>query len=368
MSDTGRRPPTQTINSGIYGAQLATLLNGGAVAQALSVAAELGIADALAGGPMTAVDLAEQLGTDPDATTRLLRALTSSGVFQETPEGEAALAPVGQVLRSGVDGSLRDYAIFVGREWHRAWGELLGAVRSGTPAFELAFGTSFYDYLASNPESDARWSRYLEQSTDAMIFHDAVLDELDLRGDERIVDLGGGKGAMLAALLVRHPGATGVLVDLPFVVSDAHDVLDQQGVADRCEVIGGSFFDGVPPGGDVYLLARVVSNWEDDAALALLTDIRSAIAPGGRVFAVEGVVPDDGRPHFTKIADLGNLMIGGRLRTGSAWRALLGGAGFEEVEIRTTKSVVFSVVEGRAPGDRSAAGLAATARDMGGTP
>lgn len=340
-----RRAPASV--AGMYGAQLATLLNGTAIAQAISVAAELGVADVLADGPMEPGGVAEATGADAEAMRRLLRALSSVGVLQETPDGLVALAPLGQVLRSDAERSLRDYAVFVGREWHRAWGHLLTAVSDGVPAFEAAFGTGFYDYLSSHPESDQRWSRYIDQSTQALIVDDQVLDHLRLRGDERIVDVGGGRGAVLAAILARHPDASGVLVDLPFVVDGAFEVLEEQGVADRCKVVGGSFFDGVPGGGDVYLLARVVSNWEDDAAVALLTGIRSVMAPEGRLLAVEGVIPDQPRPHFTKIADLGNLVIGGRLRTESAWRQLLVTAGFEPVEIRTTQSVVFSVVEAR---------------------
>jgi hypothetical protein len=331
----------------MYGAQLATLLNGTAIAQAISVAAELGVADVLAGGPMDSTAVAEATGADAEAMTRLLRALSSVGVLQETPDGLVALAPLGQVLRSDAERSLREYAVFVGREWHQAWGQLLAAVRDGVPAFEAAFGTGFYDYLASHPESDARWSKYIDQSTQALIFDDQVLDQLGLRGDEHIVDVGGGRGVVLAALLARHPEASGVLIDLPFVVEDAYAVLEEQGVADRCKVVGASFFDGVPAGGDLYLLARVVSNWEDAAAAALLTGIRSVMEPDGRLVAIEGVIPDGPRPHFTKIADLGNLVIGGRLRTESAWRQLLEDAGFEAVEIRTTQSVVFSVVEAR---------------------
>ncbi|MBA2280565.1 MAG: acetylserotonin O-methyltransferase [Actinomycetota bacterium] len=341
-------PGSRQSPAGIYGAQVATLLNGAMVAQAISVVAELGVADLLADGPRPTTELAAATGTHEGSLFRLLRALAAVGVLQDGGDGSFSLTPMGQLLRSDVDGSMCEYAAFVGGDWQRALGALLGAVRTGSTGFEAAFGKPFYEHLATEPEAEARWNRYLDQTTQSLLLDDNVLDQVPVAAGETVVDVGGGRGQILAELLRLNPGVKGVLTDLPFAVEGADEVLRAAGVADRCDVVGGDMFHGVPPGADAYFLCRVLTNWDDERCHALLTGIREAMAPGGRVVAVEGIVPDGGGPHFTKLADLGNMVVGGRLRTRSEWDRLLGGAGLGAIEIRTTRSVVFTVIEAQA--------------------
>jgi precorrin-6B methylase 2 len=325
---------------------LAQMLAGAWLAQALSVAARLGIADRLAAGPLSAAELAERLETDAIATYRLLRALAGAGVFRESEDGRFALTPLASPLRADAPDSVRDYAIMAGERW--VWasiGGLMHSVKTGAPAFHHLFGVPLFDYYVAHPEAGRIGSDGLKSVGRGQ--DEAVAATLELRGGRRLVDVGGGQGGLLAALLAAHPEAEGMLFDLPHVVALAPPVLAAAGVASRCRITGGDFFEALPRDGEIYLLRKVLHDWDDRRADQLLAVCRDAMPAGARLVVAEAIVPEGNAPAYAKLLDL--LMLayaGGRERTEREYRALLAAAGFTVDRIVPTRSSL-SLIEAR---------------------
>ena len=325
---------------------LAQMLAGAWLAQALSVAARLGIADRLAAGPLSAAELAERLETDAIATYRLLRALAGAGVFRESEDGRFALTPLASPLRADAPDSVRDYAIMAGERW--VWasiGGLMHSVKTGAPAFHHLFGVPLFDYYVAHPEAGRIGSDGLKSVGRGQ--DEAVAATLELRGGRRLVDVGGGQGGLLAALLAAHPEAEGMLFDLPHVVALAPPVLAAAGVASRCRITGGDFFEALPRDGEIYLLRKVLHDWDHRRAGQLLAVCRDAMPAGARLVVAEAIVPEGNAPAYAKLLDL--LMLayaGGRERTEREYRALLAAAGFTVDRIVPTRSSL-SLIEAR---------------------
>ena len=326
-------------------AALINLVNGFKVSQALHVAATIGIADLLKNGPQTSDDLAAATRTHAGSLYRLLRALASVGVFREDEDQRFALTPLGECLRSDAPEPVGQWAIFTGQpEYWQAWGRLLDSVRSGEHAFRLTHGMTSWEYYERNPEAgaafdDAMTSRSHRQAT-------AMLNACDFGRFARVVDVGGGRGALVAEILAKHQSVRAVLFDQPHVVVGAEDVLRAFGVADRCQVVGGDFFDGVPSGGDAYLLKFILHDWEDDRATAILRNCRRAIAPDGRLLVIESEISPPNEGATAKFLDLTMLVhTGGRERTHDEWVALFAAAGFRLVGAMPTEAQV-SIIEG----------------------
>jgi hypothetical protein len=304
------------------------LINGYRVTQAIHVAATLGIADLLADGPRTSDELADAAEADPQALYRLLRALASVGVFEEHEGRVFSSTALGEPLRSDAAEPLGGWAAFVGRPDHwAAWGDLLHSVRTGENAFRHVHGQDVWAYRSAHPEEGAIFDRAMTDLSRSS--NRALLGAYDFGRFTTIVDVGGGNGALLAAILAEHRAARGVLFDQPHVVGGADAVLADAGVAERCGVVGGSFFDAVPEGGDVYLLKSVLHNWRDDEALAILLACRRAAAEGATLLVVERPL---GRPNegaAAKFMDLNMLVSAGGLeRTVEEYAALFEQAGF----------------------------------------
>jgi hypothetical protein len=318
------------------------------ISRAAQVAAKLGLAGLMRDGPRAPADLAAETGTDPNALRRLLRALAGFGVFAEDAAGRFGLTSLAEPLRSDAPGgSLRDFAILLGEpESWRAWGALEHSVRTGRPAFEHVFGRPLFDYLAANPEParlfDAAMASRSAQEAATFV---AAYDLSDLEGT--VVDVGGGRGTLLAAVLRANPALGGVLFDLPHVAEAAREALAAAGLAARCRIETGDFFERVPAGGAVYLLHRVIHDWDDARAGRILAHCRAAMPPrGGRLLLLEAVVPPGNTPHMAKLLDL--LMLvwpGGRERDEAEYRALLAAAGFALAQIVPTASPAVSVIE-----------------------
>jgi hypothetical protein len=308
--------------------ELRQLVDGFQVSQGLAVAAQLGIADLLADGARPSDELAAACGADPAALYRLLRALATTGVLRELDARCFELTAVGEGLRSDVDGSLAGWAAFIGSgAYWSAWGALGHSVRTGGNAFQHVHGEDVWTYRSTRPEESARFDRAMA-SLSGQTGADAVAS-YDFTAFGTIVDVGGGTGAFLARVLGAAPAARGVLFDLPHVVAGARPVLAAGGVDGRCTVVGGSFFDGVPSGGDAYILRAVVHDWADDDAVRILGAVRAAIPDHGTVLLVERIVtgPNEGRP--TKFSDLNMLVApGGRERTQAEFDELFRRAGF----------------------------------------
>src|SRR5215212_6381768 len=309
---------------------LLRLMAGTWVSHAISLAARLGIPDLLAEGAKGGQELARATGTHPPSLYRLLRALASVGIFQEAEDGRFHLTPLAEPLRDGVPGSLRAFAIMLGEDWHwRAWADLPHAVHTGQSAFEHLYRVTNFDYWAQHPEAEAIFDNAMTSRGAAQ--NAAVVAAYDFAGIGTLVDVGGGHGSLLAAVLRAHPAMRGVLVDRPEVIAGARAYLEQAGVQGRCDVVAEDFFASVPSGGDAYLLKSVIHDWDDERAVAILSTCRRAMPARGRLLVVDWVVPSGDEPSFAKLLDL--LMLvwtpGGKERTEAEHRALLASAGAE---------------------------------------
>jgi SAM-dependent methyltransferase len=312
----------------------------------IGVAARLGVADRLAGGPQGAGPLAAALGVHPDALQRLLRGLVNLGLLVESAGAQSAgarapqfsLTPLGEGLRGDVPGSQRAWAIWEGGLSYRAWGALDHSVASAGTAFERVFGQPFFDYLGEHPQAGEQFNRAMTDFS--LAIGAAVAGGYDFAPYRTVVDLGGGRGHLLAAILSRHPALRGILFDLPHLVPTAQAYLDAAGLRDRVSVVGGDFFVSVPPA-DLYVLSHIVHDWDDERSVRLLRVCREAVRPGGRLLIVEKYLPQPmvrgAVPPGTDVNML--VLTGGRERTEGEYRDLLRGAGWGLQRVLPTGSI-----------------------------
>ena len=307
---------------------LLSLVRGYRVSQAIYVATRLGIPDLLADGPREIEELAQATGSHPPSLRRVLRFLAGVGVLDKVGADRVALTPVAAALRTGVPGSLRPTVLLLLDESHwRPWGHLLHTVRTGETAFHHAHGAGLFDYLAGHSEVASLFNAAMSGNSPAHAR--LIAATYDFSRMSLVVDVGGGRGQLLATILERYPRLRGILFDQPHVIEDAWQVVTEAGVADRCELVGGSFFDAVPAGGDAYILRGIIPGFEDDQAVAILTNCRRAMAAGARLLLVERYVATD--PHEALpvlLSDLEMLVnVGGRERTTDEYAALLSRSG-----------------------------------------
>ncbi|QRY47311.1 hydroxyneurosporene methyltransferase [Mycolicibacterium boenickei] len=326
-------------------AAMLEMILGAWVAQGIAAAAQLGVADALADGPLRAEELARRVEANPDTLDRLMRALVSEGVFRRTRDGRYALNALGDTLRKDAPVSIAGMAKFVGSPQHREhWSHLAEAVRTGEAVIPKLRGKGAFDYIGSEPELGAIFNDAMTSISELAIA--PVVAAYDFTRFGTIGDVGGGHGRLLAAVLTATPAARGVLYDLPQVVDGAPAMLGKYGVADRVQVVPGSFFDSVPGGADAYLLKNIIHDWPDDEALSILRNVRAAAAPGATLLLIEGVIPDHDREFLGKWTDMEMLIgIAARERTAADYRKLYEQAGFRLTRVVETASP-FSLVEG----------------------
>ena len=328
-------------------ATLIRLVNGYYISQAIHVAASLGIADLLADGTRTSDDLANEAGADPDTLYRLLRALASVGVLHEGDGRLFSLTPVGALLRSDVPGSLHGWAAYAGRPYFwAAWAELLHSVRTGENAFRHVHGQDIWSYRADRPDESMLFDAAMKALTEAS--NAALIDAFDFSRFETLVDVGGGNGALLADVLASNPALRAVLFDQAHVVAGAEQVLEAAGVADRCRIESGNFFEAVPEGGDAYLLKSIIHDWEDEDSSAILRVVRAAMPEGAALLVVERDLGAPNEDAPAKFSDL-NMLVGpgGRERTQDEYAALLESTGFRLVGATPTAGT-HTVFEGAA--------------------
>ncbi|MDV3128625.1 acetylserotonin O-methyltransferase [Mycobacterium sp. 21AC1] len=323
------------------------MILGGWVAQGITVAAELGIADALADGPLRPDELARRINADTDAVDRLLRALVGDGVFRRTRDGRYALNPLADTLRTDAPVSIGAMARFVGCPQHREhWSHLGDAVRTGEAVVPKLRGMGAFEYIASEPGLGEIFNDAMTSVSELAIA--PVVAAYDFTRFTTIADVGGGHGRLLSAVLLAAPSARGVLYDLPQVVEGAPELLGRYGTADRVQVVEGSFFDSVPEGADAYLLKNIIHDWPDEQALTILGNIRAAARPGATLLLVEAVIPDHDREFIGKWTDMEMLIgIAARERSEAQYRKLYEQAGFQLTAVVPTASP-FSLVVGRA--------------------
>lgn len=307
------------------------LLHGALVTQLLVVATEFDVAEIMAGGPVPVSELARRCGAHQRSLHRLLRALASQGVFQEVEPGTFALTPLAETLRADVPGSVRAWIRFWGMpEKLQAINALSYSVRTGRPAFPHVNGTEWWSHLAAHPD-------HAELFNDAMgdmarRVHAVAVESCDLTDARRVVDVGGGQGHLLATILPRHPELRATLLDQPSVIRGAKAVLEAAGVADRVDLVGGDFFDSVPPGADTYLLSMILHDWDDEQCITVLDMIRRAMAPGAQVVVIDAIVPEGNAPHDGKLRDTVMMALHpGRERTEAEFTAMFAAAGLRHV-------------------------------------
>jgi len=329
-------------------ARMVQLLNAHVLAQALYVAAQLGVADLIAGGTTSVTALATATGADGASLHRLLRMLAGEGVLREVGDGEFALTSLGDTLRSDSPDSVRDRALYLAApEVWAAWGAFRHSILTGEAAFEQLHGTPFYAYMTQHPQVSAHFNGWMTRSSE--LDNAAVVAAYDFSAFGTVVDVGGGQGATLAAILQAYPALRGVLFDLPAVVAHAAP-LRTAGVAARCTIVGGDMVEAVPPGGDAYVIKMVFTGEPDERAVRVLRNCRAALAPGGRILVVDIVYPSGTEPSGARVMDLLMLTLcgRGRIRTEAEFGALFAEAGLRLTGVLPTSSLTnpMSILEG----------------------
>jgi SAM-dependent methyltransferase len=292
------------------------------LSQAIYVAAKLGIADLLRGGPQSCIALAASTGSDAPSLFRLMRALSSVGIFAHRGRDHFEISRLAESLQTDVHGSLRAMVITIGEIHYQACGNLLHSVQTGSPAFNNVFGASLFDYLQQNVDAADAFHQGMANVSSMLAY--AVLMAYDFAGISSIVDIGGGQGKLLEKILQFTPDITGTVFDTASTIERAKHGLGNDAWSRRCSYVTGDFFTSVPQGADAYLLCGVIHDWDDGRAITILRNCRRAMAGKGRLLVVDMVVPDTDARSFSKLLDLNMLaMTGGQERTKAEFCALL---------------------------------------------
>ena len=328
-------------------ARLLEMITGYWVSCGVHVAARLKIADHLAQGPKKIADLAAAAGANAPTLYRLMRMLASEGLFRESDGHVFENTPLSETLRSDVPGSMHGFAVMMVDGYNLdAYKGLLDSVRTGETAFHKVFGMRAFEWLASHPEQAREFGQAMTSISGTE--NPAVAEALDVSGLGKLVDVGGGHGSLIAAILARNPGLRGVVYDRPEVIENARQAghVTASAVKDRCELVAGSFFESVPPGADACLMKYILHDWEDELCVRILTNCRRAMGPKGKVFVVDNVIPSGNDPHWGKLLDINMLVLaGGRERTREEFGKIFAAAGFKLARVVETKCPL-SIVEG----------------------
>jgi hypothetical protein len=344
-----QRNATSTKNSSARARQLLDIVTSSWVSQAAYVAAYLGIPDLLTDRAKSSEELARATGTHSPSLHRLMRALVTIEICREQPDGLYELTPMGAFLRADVADSLRSWTLYWGGPLWSIWGNLLRSVMTGETARKLATGSAGFDRLEADPEAAAVFNRAMVELTrlDAA----TVVRACDFSGVKRIVDVGGGYGALLAAILQANPAARGVLFDRPHAIENRGLHMEAVGVADRCEFVAGNFFESIPSGADAYVLKSVIHDWNDERSKVILQNCRRAMHERAKLVLVERIVPlrlqASAAHKAIARSDLNMLVgLGGQERTEDEYRSLLSVTGFE-VKAVLRAGPTFSVIEAK---------------------
>jgi len=320
------------------------LITGYWVSQAIGVVSHLAIADQLNQGPRTSDDLAASVSVEPQALYRVMRLLSSMRVFDEVEPRTFGLTALGETLRSDAPDSVRNFAITETAPGHwLPWGRLDESVRTGKPMTYETLGMGLFDWYAQNPDEAGNFNAAMGNLS--ALAAGELVRVYDFSSVRTVADIGGAHGVLLAAVLRANPAARGILFDLPHVIETAEEVIEVQGLSERCELVSGDFFEAVPEGADLHLLKQVIHDWDDDQATRLLQSCHRALVPNGKLLLVEMVIPPDNQPSPAQAMDLNMLVVaGGRERTEDEYGRLFQSAGFRLERIIPTHSP-FNVIE-----------------------
>ncbi len=328
-------------------ADMLDLITGYWISCGVHAAARLSIADHLAAGPKTAEQLAAASKSHAPTLSRLLRMLAGAGVFRERDDGRFENTPLSETLRSDAPGSMRGFAVMMvdGYNLH-AWAGLTECVKTGNSAFERVFGMRAFEWFAKNPVQAKEFGESMT-SISAMEVP-AIAAAYDFSAFRKIVDVGGGHGSLMAAILAKTPGLRGVLYDRPEVVENARKDVGARssGISDRIELVAGSFFDSVPAGADACIMKYILHDWEDELCMKILANCRKSLGANGKVLVVDNVIPPGNDPQWGKKLDINMLVLtGGRERTEKDFAKLFEQSGFELSRVIPT-ACPLSIVEG----------------------
>ena len=328
-------------------ATLTQMITGSLGSQAVYVAAKLGIADLLTDGPKSVDQLASAAEADAPSLYRVLRALASFGVFAEQDNRVFELTPTADLLRTNSPRSLRDLAIFFGEDWHwKVWGQTLYSVRTGQAAWSKCHGLEVFPYFAANREAAKIFDQAMTSLSNLAI--KAVVEAYDFSGIETLVDIAGGHGRLLTAILEANSSVDGVLFDMPHVIEGAKENASIRAAGSRCKLTPGDFFVEVPEGADAYIMKHIIHDWDDERALQILSNIRRVMKTRGRVLLVEAVINAGSGHDFGKLLDIEMLVSpGGKERTAAEYKELFAQAGLRLTRIVPTQSP-YSVLEATA--------------------
>jgi len=322
------------------------VINAGFVSQCVYVAAKLGVADFLSDGPKACEELAVETSVHAPSLYRVMRALAGVGIFCEDAQGRFALTPLSEALRSNAEASVRDWAILRGEDFvWRPWGAILESVRTGRPAFRHVFEKGPFEHLRDDEEAGRIFDR-ARRSISGRTFP-AVAAGYDFSGIHTLLDVGGGSGGLLTAILKANPRMQGILADLPRVVARAKQELKAADLGGRCRCVETDMFESVPEGAGAVILASVIHDFDDERSIQILKNCRQAVRPGAKLLLVELMIAPPNEPHLSKLADIDMLVLtdGGRERSESEYGALYEAAGFRQTRVVATDSP-WSVVEG----------------------
>ena len=312
-------------------ASMRALIYGHLLSRGICVAAKLGIPERLDRGPCSAEELAEASGAHPQNLRRLLAGLVAFDVFAQRADGAFELAPLGRTLTAGAPGSVLSTALVVGAEIGDSWNDMEASVRTGHCAFDVTFGTDFFSYLSNRPR--LREDFYSSQASGLRLELDGIARLIAPGGGQQFVDVGGGDGALLAALLTRFPDAGGLLLEHPDAVAAAAERFGESGLARRCTAVVGDFFEDVPAGGDVYLLRHILHDWDDESCLRILRTCRRVMPESARLVVIETLMAapdaDEATRRAAALMDLYMMsVVDGRERTLDEVVRLLEQSGF----------------------------------------
>jgi hypothetical protein len=320
------------------------LMRGYWISQAIYVAAQLRIADHLSHGPQSAEDLAQAVEVHPGALYRLLRTLASVGIFTEVKPRRFGLTPMAALLQTGNAGSVNTLALWNRVDWN-AWGQVLHSIKTGETAFQHVHGMEPFTYFEHNLELGAVFNEAMTGY--ATVSSMAAVKAYDFNRFATVVDIGGGHGSLMAAILQANPTVRGIVFDRANVIEGTRKVMEDAGLLQRCDCVGGNFFESVPPGGDAYILSSIIHDWDAERSLVILKNCRRAMEMNATLLLVEAVIPPGDIPSFSKWLDLEMLVcFGGWERTESEYQELLAHAGFQLTRVvptRTPSSVIEAV-------------------------
>jgi hypothetical protein len=324
---------------------LRQLITGFRLTHLVAAAAELGLADHFVDSPRTSAEVAPLVGAHADALHRVMRALAALGVFTMHGDGRFSLAPMGEYLRSDTPGSLRPLARFWDLDVNRRpWHDLQHSIKTGDAAFDHHFGMEKFAYLDMKPDVATIYNAGMASNTS--LIGTSIAEAYDFGSFGTIVDVGGGNGSLLVAILQRYARPSGIVLDLAHAAAAARSNLEAAGLADRSEFVAGSFFESVPSGADAYLMRWILHDWNDDLSVEILQTCRRAMAPGSKLLVIERLLPDGNALDLeAMIADINMLVqVGGRERTATEFSALLEAADLRLVSVLPT-GTIFNVVE-----------------------